>query len=151
MEHKAAIREFLRKLLVRKNDCPPFSDDTSLLLSGRLQSVDAVALAVFWKRSSVWILPRWVLTRKKWTWSTRSPAWWKNPRTPAANHSGIATNTQEGLTLSFLEVIVERSSHASVTPFRCVSPSDSCGYVWLAYSPIAKRGTSPRNSPAPAN
>jgi len=47
MECKAAIREFLRKLLVRKNDCQPFSDDASLLLSGRLQSVDAVALAVF--------------------------------------------------------------------------------------------------------
>jgi len=47
MESKAAIREFLQALLARKADTHPFSDDTSLLLSGRLQSVDAVALAVF--------------------------------------------------------------------------------------------------------
>jgi acyl carrier protein len=47
MESKAAIREFLRNLLARKADARPFSDDTSLLLSGRLQSVDAVLLAVF--------------------------------------------------------------------------------------------------------
>ena len=58
MERKAAIREFLRKLLVRKNDCQPFSDDASLLLSGRLQSVDAIALAVFLEKSSEWTLPR---------------------------------------------------------------------------------------------
>jgi acyl carrier protein len=47
MGHKAAIREFLRELLGRKGDNKPFSDDASLLMSGRLQSVDAVALAVF--------------------------------------------------------------------------------------------------------
>lgn len=47
MGHKATIREFLRELLGRKGDTHPFADDTSLLLSGRLQSVDAVALAVF--------------------------------------------------------------------------------------------------------
>ena len=47
MERKAAIREFLQTLLARKSDTQPFSDDTSLLLSGRLQSVDAVSLAVF--------------------------------------------------------------------------------------------------------
>ena len=47
IDRKAAIREFLQTLLARKADTQPFSDDTSLLLSGRLQSVDAVALAVF--------------------------------------------------------------------------------------------------------
>jgi len=47
MAHNATIREFLQELLARKGDRQPFSDDASLLLSGRLQSVDAVALAVF--------------------------------------------------------------------------------------------------------
>jgi acyl carrier protein len=47
MEHKTAIREFLRTLLSQKGDTTPFADDTSLLLSGRLQSVDAVTLVVF--------------------------------------------------------------------------------------------------------
>jgi acyl carrier protein len=47
MERKAAIREFVRELLARKGDTQPFSDEASLLLSGRLQSVDAVELAVF--------------------------------------------------------------------------------------------------------
>jgi acyl carrier protein len=47
MERKTAIREFLRDLLARKGDMQPFSDEAPLLLSGRLQSVDAVELAVF--------------------------------------------------------------------------------------------------------
>ena len=47
MDRKPEIREFLRKLLDRKSDTQPFADDSSLLLSGRLQSIDAVALAVF--------------------------------------------------------------------------------------------------------
>jgi acyl carrier protein len=47
VEHKQVIREFLRELLARKGDTQPFSDEASLLLSGRLQSVDAVQLAVF--------------------------------------------------------------------------------------------------------
>jgi acyl carrier protein len=47
MDRKAAIRAYLETLLARKRDTEPFADDTSLLLSGRLQSVDAVALAVF--------------------------------------------------------------------------------------------------------
>ena len=47
MNRKAAIGEFIRELLARKGDTHPVSDDTSLLLSGRLQSVDAVELAVF--------------------------------------------------------------------------------------------------------
>src|SRR5260370_1391341 len=47
MDRKTAIRDFLQTLLERKQDTQPFSDDASLLLSGRLQSVDAVSLAVF--------------------------------------------------------------------------------------------------------
>ncbi len=47
MERKSAIREFIRELMARKGDTHPVSDDTSLLLSGRLQSIDAVELAVF--------------------------------------------------------------------------------------------------------
>jgi acyl carrier protein len=47
MERQAVIREFVRELLARKGDTQPFSNEASLLLSGRLQSVDAVELAVF--------------------------------------------------------------------------------------------------------
>jgi len=47
MDRKAVVREYLETLLARKADTQPFADDASLLLSGRLQSVDAVALAVF--------------------------------------------------------------------------------------------------------
>ena len=47
MKPRTAIREFLRNLLDRKGDIQPFSDEVPLLLSGRLQSVDAVELAVF--------------------------------------------------------------------------------------------------------
>jgi len=47
VEGRAEIREFVRKLLARKGDTEPFTDDGSLLLSGRLQSVEAIELAVF--------------------------------------------------------------------------------------------------------
>jgi acyl carrier protein len=47
VEGKAEIREFVRKLLARKGDTEPFAGDGSLLLSGRLQSVEAIELAVF--------------------------------------------------------------------------------------------------------
>jgi acyl carrier protein len=47
VNRKLRIREFLQGLLSRKGDTQPFSDVTSLLLSGRLQSVDAVDVAVF--------------------------------------------------------------------------------------------------------
>ena len=47
MERKEGIRNFLKTLLARKGDSQPFDDDASLLVSGRLQSVDAVSLAVF--------------------------------------------------------------------------------------------------------
>jgi acyl carrier protein len=47
MENKAAIREFIQRLLTSKGDTHPFADDASLTFSGRLQSIDAVDLAVF--------------------------------------------------------------------------------------------------------
>lgn len=47
MDRKRMIREFLQGLMARKGDAQPFSDVSSLLLSGRLQSVDAIEVAVF--------------------------------------------------------------------------------------------------------
>ena len=47
MEEKARIRELVRSLLLNKGDAQPFKDDDSLLLSGRLQSIDAVEIVVF--------------------------------------------------------------------------------------------------------
>jgi acyl carrier protein len=47
MDHKSKIRQFLQHLLAHKGDRRPFGDSDSLLLSGRLQSVDAVELVVF--------------------------------------------------------------------------------------------------------
>jgi acyl carrier protein len=47
MDHRPVIREFLKNLLTRKGDTQPFSDATSVLASGRLQSIDAVEIVVF--------------------------------------------------------------------------------------------------------
>lgn len=47
MDHREQIRAYLKELLVQKGDNKPFADDTSLLLSGRLASVDAVEIVVF--------------------------------------------------------------------------------------------------------
>ncbi|MGC2446455.1 MAG: acyl carrier protein [Candidatus Sulfotelmatobacter sp.] len=47
MDNKAALREFIQKLLARKGDTHPFDDEASLIFSGRLQSIDAIDLAVF--------------------------------------------------------------------------------------------------------
>jgi acyl carrier protein len=47
MDHREEIRHFLKELLLQKGDKQPFSDDASLLLSGRLASVDAVEIVVF--------------------------------------------------------------------------------------------------------
>jgi acyl carrier protein len=41
------IREFMKNLLAIRHDRQPFSDASSLFLSGRLSSVDAVELVVF--------------------------------------------------------------------------------------------------------
>jgi acyl carrier protein len=47
MDHREEIRKYLKELLLQKGDKLPFSDDASLLLSGRLASVDAVEIVVF--------------------------------------------------------------------------------------------------------
>lgn len=47
MDHKSVIRQFMQRLLAQKGDQRPFGDDDSLLLSGRLQSVDAVEVVLF--------------------------------------------------------------------------------------------------------
>ena len=47
MNRRYAIREFLSGVLRQKGDLEPFSDSDSLLLSGRLQSLDALELIVF--------------------------------------------------------------------------------------------------------
>ena len=47
MDHREEIRKYLQEMLLQKGDKQLFSDDTSLLLSGRLASVDAVDIVVF--------------------------------------------------------------------------------------------------------
>lgn len=47
MDHREEIRKYLKELLLQKGDKQPFSDDASLLLSGRLASVDAIEIVVF--------------------------------------------------------------------------------------------------------
>jgi acyl carrier protein len=47
MDHREEIRKYLKELLLQKGDKRPFSDDASLLLSGRLASVDAIEIVVF--------------------------------------------------------------------------------------------------------
>jgi acyl carrier protein len=47
MDHREEIRKYLQELLLQKGDKQPFADDASLLLSGRLASVDAVEIVVF--------------------------------------------------------------------------------------------------------
>lgn len=51
MEHRAAVRQVLERLLTRKRDLKGFADTDSLFLSGRLQSVDAVEVVVFLEES----------------------------------------------------------------------------------------------------
>jgi acyl carrier protein len=41
------IRDFLVSILKEKGDTEPFSDNDSLILTGRLQSVDVLELAIF--------------------------------------------------------------------------------------------------------
>ena len=41
------IRNFIQTLLARRRDKRPFDDSSSLILSGRLSSVEAVEIAVF--------------------------------------------------------------------------------------------------------
>jgi acyl carrier protein len=47
MKGKAEIRQYVQSLLTSSGDYGPLADDDSLLLSGRLQSMDAVEIVVF--------------------------------------------------------------------------------------------------------
>jgi acyl carrier protein len=47
MDHREEIRNYLKDLLLQKGDTQAFSDSSSLLLSGRLASMDAVRIVVF--------------------------------------------------------------------------------------------------------
>jgi acyl carrier protein len=47
VDHRAEVRQFVQHLLAQKGDQRPFSDSDSLVLSGRLQSVDAVEIVIF--------------------------------------------------------------------------------------------------------
>jgi len=47
MKGRAEIHDFIQELLARSGDDQPLSDQDSLLLSGRLQSIDAVEIVVF--------------------------------------------------------------------------------------------------------
>ena len=48
MNQREAVRQFLLELLARRGDhAQDLNDNTSLLVSGRLQSIDAVEIALF--------------------------------------------------------------------------------------------------------
>jgi acyl carrier protein len=47
VKSKVDIREFVQSLLIQNGDEEPLTDQESLLLSGRLQSIDAVEIVLF--------------------------------------------------------------------------------------------------------
>jgi acyl carrier protein len=47
LSRRAALREFVSTLLRRADDPAPFSDSTSLFVSGRLDSLSAVEVVTF--------------------------------------------------------------------------------------------------------
>jgi acyl carrier protein len=47
MDAREAIRAFVKDLLASKGETAAFEDSESLLLNGRLQSIDAVEIALF--------------------------------------------------------------------------------------------------------
>lgn len=47
MDEKNAVRSFVTTLLQKKGDHAEFSDDDSLVLSGRLDSVDVIEMVSF--------------------------------------------------------------------------------------------------------
>jgi acyl carrier protein len=46
-DSKQMIREFVQNLLAQKKDTRPLGDDSSLILSGRMDSIDTVELVLF--------------------------------------------------------------------------------------------------------
>ena len=51
MKGKAEIHAFVQELLPNSGDDEPLADGDSLLLSGRLQSIDAVEIVIFLEES----------------------------------------------------------------------------------------------------
>jgi len=47
VKDKVDIRKFVQSLLIKNGDNEPLTDQESLLLSGRLQSIDAVEIVLF--------------------------------------------------------------------------------------------------------
>lgn len=47
MNPRSQIRQFVAELLRRKGDQAPFADSESLILGGRLESIDAVEIVMF--------------------------------------------------------------------------------------------------------
>jgi len=47
MNERNEIRAFVEELLRRKGDTAPFADSDSLILTGRLESIDAVDIVMF--------------------------------------------------------------------------------------------------------
>ena len=47
MDDRTAVRSFLTTLLHKKDDDGPFGDSDSLVLSGRLDSIDVLEIVVF--------------------------------------------------------------------------------------------------------
>jgi len=47
MDQRNEVRQFISKLLRRKGDQAPFADSESLILGGRLESIDAVEIVMF--------------------------------------------------------------------------------------------------------
>ncbi len=47
MNNQDTVRQFLESLLRRKGDTNPFADTDSLVLSGRLDSLDVLEIVVF--------------------------------------------------------------------------------------------------------
>lgn len=50
-EVRSRIRKFITELLASKGDSTPFTDQEYLLLSGRLQSIDALHIVLFLEES----------------------------------------------------------------------------------------------------
>jgi len=47
MDRRMITRQFVEGLLRKKGDLDPFGDSESLILSGRLESIDAVEIVMF--------------------------------------------------------------------------------------------------------
>lgn len=47
MDYQEEIRDFIQGLLRKKRDDEPFDDAESLILGGRLESIDAVEIVMF--------------------------------------------------------------------------------------------------------